>query len=47
MAIRSKLSAKIYPQQTPSSKEIVAPGIRPGEGGVNPTVAPQLSITSN
>ena len=39
MAERIKLVSKPYPQKCATSKENVAPGHHPGEGGVNPTVA--------
>jgi len=41
MAERIKLVSKPYPQKCATSKENVAPGHHPGEGGVNPTVALQ------
>ena len=47
IAERIKLVSKPYPQKCATSKENVAPGYHPGEGGVNPTVALQSSITSN
>jgi hypothetical protein len=43
-AIRSNLLAKTS-QTNSTSKENVTPGFRPREGGVNPTVALQISAT--
>ena len=47
MAESIKLVSKPYPQKCATSKENVVPGYHPGEGGVNPTVALQPSVTSN
>jgi len=40
MATRSKLLDKTeHPTNALQNKDIVAPGVHPGEGGVSPTVA--------